>query len=261
MISINISFLDNVEYTSIDADRNVFMIYYKDDDEMLCYELPLNFIDEITYTDGKNECPICGSKNIIKYNPQIDTIIDEVINDEYDPNRWECLNCGTNKFDRTYDKLQHSKEYHICDILKGYDEKSGYGKLSYLQIRGEKYLNQLHWFKIPRRLLKLLGNKFKTDPPKFRWTEKNQFLYLEYLWYLDEKDRPVPKNLDLTRVCNDRYMRPPKKFNRDFLKYKYPNLWTKIDADFKWIVTDDCVEFKIWWDLKKYELKGLQENL
>lgn len=248
------------------------------------------------------KCPICESTNIISEKISIDETINNIINDienpqyEDDPipdKNWECLNCGSTKelLDRSntvstvqrklndysdpVDTEQRKVKNRMVDTvqrvvkdrcngdLPNFDDESGFGKLSHLQIQGKRYLKSLHWFRMPFRLLRLLknhGDAFLKTPPYFKWTEKDRYLYLEYLWYLDKKDHPIPDNIDLTRVCDDRYMRPPRLFNREYLKYKYPDIWTKIDAKFEWKVSGNYVTLKIYWDKQKYELRCLQDQ-
>lgn len=295
-ISAKMQFSDDVEYTSTDVKTNKFLIYYRKNGELQRFELPLNLIQEFIYIDQNeiNKCPICESDNLIinktkeinnnrsiinktieseKINPE--QIIEEIINDinnsanKNDPN-WECLSCGANKeslelnkpeisYTNTYKRLYDKKVIKIkCngDIKSLIDDSIGYGKLSDLQIQGNRQLNTLHWFRVPFRLNRLLKDykdTFNKTIPLFKWREMDRYLYLEYLWYIDGKEHQIEiKDIDDVRVCDIRYLRPPRTFNREYLKYKYPKIWTLIDADFKWKLENNYCIFQIKWDKQKY---------
>ena len=267
-ITGKIVFTDNVEFTTTDVNSNKFLIYYRENGELIKFTLPLTLIKEFTYIDEKEikKCPICDSSDIL-IPESINPIEPPEMKDEdityfdgiNDPLNWECLKCGANKVSLEI------KEPEIIPDFKPrygrikrevYDDKQGHGNLRNLKINGKRYREVLHWFKIPVGLKKLIGdNTFIKTMPIFKYYEKDYYIYLEYLWYVDEiQHKPAISDhlIDDCRVSARRYLKPPKHFNREILKYKYPDLWNLCDATYKWEKKINYVTLQIKWSKKKY---------
>lgn len=266
-ITGKIVFTNAVEFTTTDVKSNKFLIYYRENGELIKYSLPLTLIKEFTYIDEKEvkKCPICDSSDIV-IPEQINPIKPpEMENEDIiyfdgvdDPLNWECLKCGANKvsleikepevipnFEPRYGRIRRE----VCD------EISGSGCLRNLRINGKRYREVLHWFKVPIGLSKVINSVFTKVMPIFKYYEKEYYIYLEYIWYLDGiQHKPAVSNhlIDDCRVCNQRYLKPPKHFNREILKYKYPNMWILVDATYKWKVENNYVTLQIKWSKKKY---------
>lgn len=289
-IAAKILFNKDVEFTSMDVEFNKFLIYYRKNGELQKYELPLNLIDEFIHVDQNNlnKCPICNSTNIITEVEQVepinnikidkedivyfdnisdkkinvDQIIDDIVEDIDDPSLvedWECLNCGSNKGSLELEVPEiRVPDKPNGDRLDLYDDTIGDGNLFHLQIDGKRYKEVLHWFRIPFRLSRLSKHNndiFNKIMPLFKYYEKDGYLYLEYMWYLDGIQHKIAESthlIDDCRVCDLRYLRPPKDFNRSMLKYKYPKIWNLVDGEYEWSVDDNHINFQIKWDIEKY---------
>ena len=264
-ITGKIVFEDDVEFTTTDMNSNNFLIYYRKNGELIKYSLPLDLIKEFTYIDENpiEICPICKSPNILIPESTIKPIEmkkEDVIYFDGTNSNWECLNCGANKV-----SLEMKKPETIPQFTPRYikrkeinDGNSGKGSFSHLRVNGKRYKNVLHWFKLPRGLLPIITNNNKVNIetiPLFKYYEKEWYIYLEYLWYLDGiQHKPATSKhlVDDCRVCDMRYLKPPKDFNRSILKYKYPDLWNLVEGQFKWKVEVNYVTLQIKWDKKKY---------
>jgi hypothetical protein len=263
-----IKFMDDVEFTTTDINSNKFIIYYRENGELIKYSLPLSLIEDFTYIDEeKIICPICESTDILIPESADSIKPPEMKNEDIvyfdnisDIPNWECLKCGANQVSLAMKEPEvipnfvpryfKPKQQEVYD-----DDTQGSGCLKYLKINGKRYREVLHWFKVPRRLLKVIGKIFTKVMPIFKYYEKDYYIYLEYLWYLDgiQHKQAISNHLiDDCRVCNQRYLKPPKHFNREILKYKYPNMWNLIDAAYKWEIKDNCATLQIKWNKKKY---------
>ena len=267
-ITGKIVFTNGVEFTITDVKSNKFLIYYRENGELIKYSLPLTLIKEFTYIDEKEikKCPICDSSNILI--PELINSIKppEMKNEDIiyfdgvnDPLNWECLKCGANEVSlemKEPEVIPNFKPRYKRICREVYNDKQGDGNLRNLRINGKRYREVLHWFRIPIGLKKLIGdNTFIKTMPIFKYYEKEYYIYLEYLWYTDSiQHKPaVSKHLiDDCRVSNNRYLKPPKHFNRTILKYKYPNMWNLINATYKWKVENNYVTLQIKWNKKKY---------
>ena len=256
-ITGKIVFTNGVEFTITDVKSNKFLIYYRENGELIKYSLPLTLIKEFTYIDEKEikKCPICDSSNILI--PELINSIKppEMKNEDIiyfdgvnDPLNWECLKCGANEVSlemKEPEVIPNFKPRYKRICREVYNDKQGDGNLRNLRINGKRYREVLHWFRIPIGLKKLIGdNTFIKTMPIFKYYEKEYYIYLEYLWYTDSiQHKPaVSKHLiDDCRVSNNRYLKPPKHFNRTILKYKYPNMWNLINATYKWKVENNYV--------------------
>lgn len=231
-----ILFSDEVEYTSADVESNKFLIYYRKNGELNRYELPLNFIKEFIYIDQNDltECPICDSTNLL---------INEI--EDNPSTNWECLSCGSNKESLAMEQPEIIPRFESTNL----SEPQRSGNLTNLKIHGKRYLGGLHWFKYPHQLQQALKDRdvFETIP-QFRYGESDNELYLNYIWVINTRH-----TIEDCRVCDSRYLRPPKEFNRAYLKYKYPDMWNVIDGKYLWEINNDCIEFQIKWDIEKYD--------
>lgn len=264
-ISGKIVFTNDVEFTTTDVNSNKFLIYYRENDKLIKYSLPLNLIKEFTYIDEKEvkKCPICDSPNIIIPEPinSVEMNNDDIIH--FDGiNDWECLNCGANEVSlkmKEPEIIPQFKPLYMNRKRKEINEdNSGKGSFSHLRINGERYRNVLHWFRLPRGLLPIITDNNQitiSTIPLFKYYERDWYIYLEYLWYIDgiqHKPSTSKHLVDDCRVSNKRYLKPPKDFNRLILKYKYPNIWNLIEGRFKWNVENNYVTLQIKWNKKKY---------
>jgi hypothetical protein len=207
-IIAKILFNDIVEYTSIDIKSNKFLIYYRKNEDLKRFELPLDFIDDVVYVD------------------EVDPVIEESI------------------------KIVEP-EIVINPEINNFD---GSGKFIDLQIKADRYLYLLHWFKVPHQLKSILKNNnviFRQTTPQFSYHETKDYLSFKFIW--DMKENKINDKIEDCRVCYLRYLRPTKKFNSEFLKNKYPNLWVIGKGDFKWEVNDNYGILEITWDLNKYK--------
>lgn len=256
-ITTKIIFDDSVEFTTMNNDE--FLIYYRKGGELIKYSLPLSLIKDFSYIDIEQTkiCPICKSSNIII--PETENK-DVMYFDGID--NWECLSCGSTEISLEIKPPksipQFKPRYMGRKVKEIINDNDGAGSFSYLRVNGYRYKNVLHWFRLPRGLLPIVTNDdgvtIKTIPI-FKYYEKEWYIYLEYLWYLDgiQHIPPTSKHLvDDCRVTNKRYLRTPKDFNRSILKYKYPDLWNLVDAQFKWKIENNYVTLQIKWDKKKY---------
>ena len=258
-ITGKITFADDIEFTTMDVDSDKFLIYRRQNGDLVKYSLPLSLIKEFICVEKQTKsCPFCDSQNVIQ-EPDTKIKNEEImyfdgINDPLD---WECLACGSNKvsLEMEVDEVipNHNPRYGINQEIHDGNLKSG--NFSNLYINGKRYRDGLHWFRIPNGLTKLIKPFFTKVMPIFKYYEKDYYIYLEYIWYLDgiQHKPAISKHLiDDCRVCDMRYLRPPKDFNRTILKYKYPNMWNLVNAIYKWDVENNYVKLQIKWDKKKY---------
>lgn len=270
-ITVKISFTDKVELITTDVNSDKFLIYYRENNELIKYNLPIRLIREFTYIDENEikKCPICDSPDILIPEPINPIKPPEMENEDIiyfdginDPLNWECLKCGANRVSlemKEPEVIPNFEPRYGRIRREVYDEVSGSGCLKNLRINGKRYMDVLHWFRIPIGLKKLIGdNTFIKTMPIFKYYEKDYYIYLEYLWYIDgiQHKPAISKHLiDDCRVSARRYLKPPKHFNRTILKYKYPDMWNLVNATYKWKVENNYVTLQIKWNKKKYYKK------